>query len=388
MSNLPVAEHREVPLPSRPSAGDRRLVGLEQRVLARYRRLRLPADAPVVVGFSGGEDSLALAALLGRIASLARFRPILCHVDHCLRPESGEEQQRAARLATALGLPFRALRVGDDPRRSHPGVGLEEAARRERYRLLAAVVAEAKAALLALAHHQADQAETVLLHLLRGTGLAGAAGMAERAHLLVPWWGPGGAGTRLPLWRPFLSEPRTEVRRYGGCLGLEAIQDPSNDEAAARRNELRHRVMPLLEQISPGATAALGRYAAIAAADDAALDALVDARYGAAVRADGSLGRAEMKGETVAVRRRIVRRWLWESTGCAVPSLDRVEAVLALLASGSRSARIEVGAGCAVVGVGDRVRVEGRPGGEEERGWVESSQDNGVTPGSAGWRAS
>ncbi|MDP9363337.1 MAG: tRNA lysidine(34) synthetase TilS, partial [Chloroflexota bacterium] len=288
--------------PAAPESGRRGgLVGFEQRVLARGRALACPPGTTVVVGFSGGADSLALAAALGRVCPRLGLVVRLAHVDHALRDISLQEQEQARGLAAALGLPFAGLRVAGDPQAIHPGVGLEEAARRERYRLLTSAVkggkvawdvaakdaspsirpsgldldADAAPALLALAHHEADQAETVLLHLLRGAGLAGAAGMAERAEQTVPWWEDSSAAPiRLTLWRPLLAEPRTVVRAYAAGLGLAWVEDPSNEDCSLRRNALRREALPILERISPGATAALARYGRTAADDDAALEAL------------------------------------------------------------------------------------------------------------------
>lgn len=326
-------------------------------MLARLRRIGLPAGSAVAVGFSGGADSLALAAVLGRVAGRGGVRPILLHVDHRLRDGSGEEQERAAALAGALALPFRGLRAGADPRRLHPGLGVEEAARRERYRLLAEAVDEAGAAVLALGHHEGDQAETVLLHLLRGAGLAGAAAMGERTELPVPWWGSEAPAGRLRLWRPLLGESRREVRDYAGGTGLEAIEDPSNADDGPRRNALRGEVLPLLERIVPGATAGLARYASLAAADDDLLEAITGLAAERAIMRDGSLLAAGVGGEPHAVRRRVVRRWLREAAGLWA-SADRIEAVLGLLGSGRGGRRVEVGEGLVVVCRGGSLRLE------------------------------
>lgn len=327
-------------------------------MLVRLRRLGLPVGAVVTVGFSGGADSLALATVLGRVAERGRVRPILLHVDHRLRVESGDEQRSAAMLAAELALPFRALRAANDPRRLHPGVGMEEAARRERFRLLAEATGDEGAAVLALAHHEGDQAETVLLHLLRGAGVAGAAAMGERTTLVVPWWGTEPPASRLQLWRPLLGEPRRVVRAYSAESGLAAVDDPSNDDDAPRRNALRRHALPLLERIVPGATAGLARYARLAAADDALLAEIARSAAGRAMPGDGSLTVAAVAAEPLAVRRRLVRWWLREAAGLAV-SADRVEAVLDLLRPGRGGRRVEVGADFAVVARGAGLRVEG-----------------------------
>ena len=336
-----------------PAQSPRRsLCGLEQRLLARCRRLDLPPGATVAVGFSGGPDSLALAALLGRIASRADIRPALIHVDHGLRSSSASEQERAADLAAALQLPLHPLRIAGDPRARHPGVGLEEAARRERYRALAWHMTAIGATLIALGHHQHDQAETTLLHLLRGAGVSGAAGMAERVDRRVPWWDhedPTAPTDRITIWRPLLTEPRATVRAYAQSTGLSPIADPSNLDHELRRNALRHEALPLLERVSPGATAALARYATLAAADDQLLEDLCEEPYRQAVTADGRLTAAPLAGLPLPLIRRVVRRWLDEWASLSSLSSDRVDAVPRLLHHGEGGRRIEIGDGFHVI---------------------------------------
>lgn len=334
-----------------------RLTGLEQRVLRRLRRLGPSARGMLCVGFSGGADSLALAGVLGRLAKVEELGLLLCHVDHCLRPDSAAEQIDAEALAAALGVPFRALRAADDPRRLHPGVGLEEAARRERFRLLAAVAGERDAPVV-LAHHRADQAETVMLHLLRGTGPAGIAGMGEVAELSVPWW-PAPAPTRqIRLWRPLIEEPRAEVRAYAAALGLPPVVDPSNEDEGPRRNALRRQALPMMERIVPGAEAALVRYAVLAADEDRLVGSLAEAIARRVVGGDGVLDGAALGSEAIALQRRVVHGWLAEVGGVAGVGMERVEAVIAVCGGGRGGSRIEIGGGVAAVGSGGRVWLE------------------------------
>jgi tRNA(Ile)-lysidine synthase TilS/MesJ len=109
-------------------------------------------------------------------------------------------------------------------------VGREEALRRERYRIFADVVSSLDDAVLVLAHQQGDQAETVLLHLTRGAGIRGAAGMRSLATMRVPWWDDGNVedGVVLTVWRPLLAEPAGVVRAYAESLGLPIAEDSSN----------------------------------------------------------------------------------------------------------------------------------------------------------------
>lgn len=302
---------------------------------------------------------MALATVLGRIAPLGGPRPVLVHVDHGWRVDSAAEQERAAALATALGLPFQGLRLPDDACVLHPRVGREEAARRERYRILAGAARTAGTELIALAHHQDDQAETVLLHLLRGSGTAGAAGMRETRRLAVPWWTSAAAPiSKVLIWRPLLAEPRAAVRAYAAATGLAAIDDPSNYDPGYRRNAIRHQALPLLERIVPGAGAALARFAALAAEDEAALAAITAVALEAAVSDDGELLGSVLAQQPLSVRRRVVRGWVFAACEPPMVTAERTDAMLRLLEHGEPGRRLEIGEGVSVRMTKDGLRIE------------------------------
>jgi tRNA(Ile)-lysidine synthase len=324
---------------------------LEQRVLARLKRLCLPPESRTVVGFSGGPDSLALAAILARLQPVSGAAVTLVHVDHGLRPESAEDAVRCRRLAGGLGLPFVVVRLADGLKDRHSGVGIEEAARRERYVALASEAAAEGTDVVAIGHHLEDQAETVLLHLLRGSGLSGATGMAELSSLTVPWWlaAPGAGTTTLRLWRPLLDEPRDLVRAYAAATGLTPLRDSTNDELLFRRNRLRHQIMPMLRAIDPGADAALARYARIARDEDALLSDLARRALSAATRDDGGLDIGPLGGEHLAVQRRVVRSWLDGLGAPAGLALDRIDAVLVAAGEKRGERLIEIGEGWSVL---------------------------------------
>jgi tRNA(Ile)-lysidine synthetase-like protein len=340
----------ETILPDLPSSS-RTHVGLEQRVLARLKRVGLHPGAGVTVGFSGGADSLALAAVLARLAPVVAVRVSLVHVDHGLRLESAGDADACERLAEALRLPFVAVRLPVGLVERHAGVGVEEAARRERYVALAREAEVNGSAILAVAHHRDDQAETVLLHLLRGAGLSGASGMAELSRMTVPWWEAprDGESRTIQLWRPFLDEPRATVRDYAIGTGLAPSEDATNDEGRFRRNRLRHEVMPLLQSISPGADAALARYARIARAEDGVLEAMSDQALARAARVDSTLSMRALSEEHPAIRRRVVLAWL---RGFGVPdevALERIDGVLDAVERRRGGCRIEIGGGWSVL---------------------------------------
>jgi tRNA(Ile)-lysidine synthase len=175
--------------------------------------------------------------------------------------------------------------------------------------------------------------------------------MSEWSRSPVPWRNHDISQEREPdlrLWRPFLSESRAELDRYVALLGLQPIEDPSNDDVALRRNTLRHQILPVLEERFPGAAVALARYAGLAADEDRFLDELAQAAVARAIEPRGPLHVAGLSSEPPALRRRMVRIWLMGFTGSTPLSAERTEAVLALAGSNVGGKRIEVGEGWTV----------------------------------------
>lgn len=240
-------------------------------LLARCRFPPADADVEVSCAVSGGADSTALAVL----AVTGGLRPLLIHVDHGTRPGSATEADIVARLAADLGCPFRAERVSVTA-----GPNFESRARAARYAALPAGVMTG--------HTLDDQAETVLLNLMRGAGLAGLAGMD-----------PDGTRVR----RPILALRRSETVALCSALGLPIVEDPSNGDPAHRRNRVRHELLPLLDDIADRDVAAiLARQADLLRDDLGALDELADA-------IDPTDARAVATADP-AVARRAVRAWL------------------------------------------------------------------------------
>ena len=314
-----------------------------------------------------------LAAALRRVEKVMHVRSVLVHVDHRLRPESVVDAARATQVAERLGVDVVVRRLPVHPLEAHRGVGIEEAARRERYRVLCEEAATRNAVAVVTAHHQSDQAETVLLHLLRGGGVHGAAGMSEwsafpkQDEASSRDISPKNADSGIALWRPFLTESRTAIDEELEALGLDPIDDPSNDDRTLRRNALRHDVMPLLEIHFPGATASLARYAALAAEDDRALQAVVASLIADAVDPAGQFRVGALRDQPLAVQRRLVRNWLMRSTGIEMLSLERTEAVLTLAGSGETNRFVEVGAGWRVKRVPGALVIENVHGDHDDR---------------------
>jgi tRNA(Ile)-lysidine synthetase-like protein len=293
---------------------------------------------------------------------------VAIHVDHGLRPESGAEASHAARLAARLGVPFGAERLAPGSLDRHPGVGLEEAIRRERYLTLAGRAVELGADTLVVAHQREDQAESTLLHLTRGAGLAGARAMAEWSEREIPWWPTADpVPLRLWIWRPLLLESRAELADYLDLLGLTPNDDPSNTDPAYRRNRVRHAVLPCLEEALPGATAALARYGALVGDDDDVLDRLADAALAEARDDDDTIRVGPLLAHHAAIQRRAIRRWLRRALPAVELTMDRIDAVrgLALSARGGRF--VEVGGGATVEARRGRLSLGGTGANREGR---------------------
>ena len=201
-----------------------------------------------VVAWSGGRDSSALLhALL--TSSRTRDTPLAAvHVNHHLQAAANDWQAHCEREAGALGVTFKALQapVPDNP----PG-GTEAAARHLRYEALSRLLEPGD--WLLSAHHRKDQAETLLLNVMRGSGIAGLAGIGE--------FQPLGAGH---LVRPMRDVPAALIADYAAQHELRWVQDPSNDDTAFDRNFLRHEVLPLLESRWPAAVTSLARSTVLA----------------------------------------------------------------------------------------------------------------------------
>lgn len=202
-------------------------------------------EGGLVVACSGGLDSTVLVHALARLEQARLLGLKIIHVDHGLHPDSGAWAEQVRQLCASLDLPLIARRCAVLAR----GDGPEAAARRARWQVFSDLVASGD--VLTLAHHRDDQAETVLLRLLRGAGPTGLAAM--------PVWSTRRSGLR--VWRPLLSLPRSELLAYARHHGLRWIEDPSNAEPGYARNWLRHQLVPMLRQRWPQVDASLAQVA-------------------------------------------------------------------------------------------------------------------------------
>lgn len=276
-------------------------------VLATVRRRRLLAREDVVLAaVSAGPDSTALLAALAALRDRAEIAGVYAlHVDHRLRAGGEADAACAAAACARLGVPFESVAV--TVRRGN----VQAQARSARYAALRAAAARVGATRIATGHTRTDQAETVLLRLLRGAGARGLAAIPPRRGMLV---------------RPLIDRSRAEGIAFCGRAGLVFRDDPTNATPRFTRNRLRLSLWPALLALAPAAERALARAADLARSDERALSARARLIAGS----DGSVALSALAAEPLAVRRRLVRR-LWRLAGGGGElEAKHVEAALAL----------------------------------------------------------
>lgn len=256
-----------------------------------------PGDT-VVVAVSGGPDSVALLDILASLPSLG-LQLVVAHVNHCLRgAESDEDERFVAALAASYALPFECERVDVHDFSRRERLSLEDAGRRCRYAFFDRLTARYGASSVALAHHADDQAETLLLRLLRGAGTTGLSAMTPRT-----------AGRYI---RPLLALTRHEIERYLHGRRLSFRVDSSNADIAFLRNRIRNELIPSLAGLNPKISRRLAVTADLLAADEEVLDRAVASAFERICRDEGE-GRVELDVEALlreprGIRYRLYRR--------------------------------------------------------------------------------
>ncbi|MDO5500528.1 MAG: tRNA lysidine(34) synthetase TilS [Propionibacteriaceae bacterium] len=264
-------------------------------------------QVPLIVGCSGGADSLALVAATAIVAQRRDLPARAVVIDHGLQEDSAAVAKKAASRAEKVGLPADIVAVTVVP----DGTGPEAAARAARHEALEHV-AEALGALVLLGHTLDDQAETVLLGLARGSGARSLSGMAPARDCFL---------------RPFLGVRREVTEAACAELDTKFWSDPHNDDLGYARVRVRKKVMPMLEsQLGPGIAEALARTAVMLRDDTQVLDELAEE---AVPQLAGPLPVGDLPQEE-ALRRRVLRRWLL-AQGAAEPAYAHVKAVEALV---------------------------------------------------------
>ena len=240
-----------------------------QAYIAQHQLLR--PGAPVIVGLSGGADSVALLHILTRLG----YPCVAAHCNFHLRnDESDTDADFAQQTAEALGLPFRRIDFDTADYAHQNGVSTEMAARTLRYEWFETLRRELGAEAIAVAHHRDDNVETVLLNLIRGTGLSGLCGMRPRNGHIV---------------RPLLSVDRHQIVRWLADRHLPFRTDSSNASDVYRRNFVRLRLLPLMEQLNPSVRDAILRMAGHLTDVEAIYRNAIDSHRAHLIDADGRI---------------------------------------------------------------------------------------------------
>lgn len=283
----------------------------------------------LLVAVSGGPDSVALLTLLSRLAPRWQLRLTAVHFNYGLRGhESDEDQAFVMSLCEALRVPLRCMPL--DARTRPQRISLQAQARDVRYRAMARLAEDLGADRIVVGHTADDQAETILLWMLRGAGITGLAGMpVQRDGVII---------------RPLYEVRRREVLEFLDSMGQASRQDSSNAKLIYARNRIRHQLLPVLNQIAPGAVDALCRMGDLCRDDDRYLEDQTISVCASLVQPDGaggySVDRLRLQAQPLALQRRILREVFRRMHPIRrAPSLATVEAARRLLASKRGGAR-------------------------------------------------
>ncbi|MSP78973.1 MAG: tRNA lysidine(34) synthetase TilS [Dehalococcoidia bacterium] len=297
---------RSSPKPSKDRAAERLVARLKRTVHEETKRAGL-AGKTLLAAVSGGPDSLALLHLLADVRHACNLNLHVAHLDHGLRDASTEDALFVAHEASQLGLPlsseratlhaFRASRAGK-------GMSIEQAARTVRYAFLARVAAKVGAAAVAVGHTADDQAETILLHMVRGSGLRGLRGMQPISTMST-------AAGSIVLFRPLLAVSRLETEAFCTAKRSSPRMDASNANSAFLRNRIRNELLPLLREMNPGVGGALVRLGHAAARDEDFLEQETEALWSTIARQTAEsidLDKKALLEAPAALRSRMLRR--------------------------------------------------------------------------------
>lgn len=310
-----------------------RLVQVVRATIAKHSLVT--AGDTVLVAFSGGPDSTALLHALTVLAPSLGIRVRAAHIHHGLRgAEADADAAAAAAFARSLGAPFLLRRVEATAYAQTHKLSLETAAREVRYRALRAAAKRCGASRIATGHTRDDQAETVLLHLLRGSGPRGLAGIPP---------------VRDELIRPLLAVSHAEVEDYCRTQNLPVCIDSSNASLVHLRNRIRRSLLPELRRVQPDITSALARLAEVMREEDDLISQLAEHAFHRLDHGGGeavAFKLAELLRLPLALQRRLVRLGV---SGVKGDSLDlsfaRVEAVLELACTGTVGATVALTTG-------------------------------------------
>jgi tRNA(Ile)-lysidine synthase len=299
------------------------LISLLQQIRRTIRRHGLcPPGSRLLIGVSGGSDSVALAVIMKELSEHGGFSVAgLAHVNHRLRPTAARDEAFCRELALRLDLPVRIESVDVQSYAATQRLSTEDAARRLRYESLRHSAVDVQADRVAVGHTRDDQAETFLLKLIRGAGMVGLAGVYPQRDEVI---------------RPLLDVSRAELREHLVAAGHGWMEDETNEDVKNPRNRIRHRVLPELNLAAGADTShAIARAAGLARDDGQWLDELAESRFDMVARQGPNgveIDAEALDKEPPPVQRRVLLRALRTVAAGREIGLDHVDAALGVAA--------------------------------------------------------
>ncbi len=309
---------------------------------------QLHTDNTLVVGVSGGPDSLCLLHTLYHLG----YPTIAMHVNHGLRPEADEESKRVEQFAINLGVDFISCGIGVRDYAREVSVSIEEAARILRYNALFEQAKKFNAYAVVVGHNADDQIETILMHLIRGSGLAGLRGM--EIYTLPNNW-----SKEIPLVRPLLTTWREEIQKYIDSYHLNPIFDRSNLDVSFLRNRIRHELIPKLSEYNPAIRNVLLRMGQSLKDDYSILEKITVEAWGSTLlkQENGSLvfRTTEFLQQPISTQRHLLRRAIaFLLPGLRNVDFDCIERGLRILIGGKQNSQTDLVAGIRLVKEGTK----------------------------------
>lgn len=269
---------------------------MQQDLIRRYGML--PSAGLVLCAVSGGRDSMCLLTWLQELSGSYGFTVAAAHYHHGLRGQTADRDEQFVRSYCAQhAIPCYVGRGDTNAAVREHGWSVEEAARNLRYAFLLETAQKSGAVRIATAHHMGDNAETVLMNLVRGTGLTGLSGIAPVRGIYI---------------RPLLETSRAEIEEYLAAHAVPYVDDETNEEGIYTRNKVRHEIMPLLAELNPNVVESISKTAALLRQEDEYLDRVTE-RVCKTVDCDASTARIRREALNdlpLALRRRVVRRMM------------------------------------------------------------------------------
>ena len=305
------------------------MTALLQQIRRSIRRHNLlPSGSRVLVGLSGGSDSVALTLLLQELSRHGGFVVAgLAHLNHQIRPDAAKDEAFCRQFATRCRLPIIVESVDVPGYAAAQRLSLEDAARRVRYDFLGRAAGQVGADVVAVGHTEDDQAETFILKLARGAGLTGLGAIYPRRDAVV---------------RPLIDVARAELRDYLHQRGESWVEDDTNADLGNPRNRVRHRVLPELDEAYGGPSRpGIARAAGLIREDAGWIDEQANGRYSQLCTASGpgvEIDAVALTAEPAAIRRRVMLCALRSVSGGREIGLEHIETALEVAAGRTAAA--------------------------------------------------